>query len=202
MEILACPHCQRLFHVSVEALGKTIRCRGCRQTFYVPVDVTRVGFMSSATPTSGQASLLPIAIECFVDEKDARCCPACRRTFLMKASFVGKTIRCRSCKMPFQVMATEPSIPSKAVCADIGDVVSDTPSGQHVPEVIRPRHPVAASGAAVGGAAGLIAIILGGVCALPVTQLILWWGFDQDPMKLAGHVPQIMQWLVPPPMRP
>ena len=202
MEILACPHCQRLFHVGVEALGKTIRCRGCRQTFCVPVDVTRVGFMSSATPTGGQASLLPIASECFVDEKDARCCPACSRTFFMKASFVGKTIRCRGCKTLFQIMATEPSIPSKAVCADIGDVVGDAPSGQHVPEVIRPRHPPAGSRASAWPVAGLIAVVLGGLCALPATQLILWWGFDKDPMKLAAHVPHIMQWLVPPSMRP
>lgn len=202
MEILACPHCQRLFQVGQTVLDKMIRCRGCKQTFYVPADITSVGFASSDAPTADQTGLLPIAIECCVDGQDARYCPVCSRTFRMKASFVDKTIRCRGCKSLFQIMATGPAIPVEAVCTDVGDVVSDMPSGQHVPEVIRPRRTSAGSRASAWPIAGLIAVLLGGLCALPATQLILWWGFAKDPMKIAGHVPQIMQWLVPPLMRP
>lgn len=117
MEVLACPHCDRLFQVTPVALGKKIRCRGCRGIFHVPHDTTSVplGPIGPQESLSGlDESLPPLAIPCVIDGQDARSCPQCGRTFWMKESFAGKTIRCRGCKVTFRVRATEPAIAERA----------------------------------------------------------------------------------------
>jgi len=45
-------------------------------------------------------------------------------------------------------------------------------------------------------------IILGGILALPIAQLVLWWGFSLDPLKLAPAVYEYAAVLVPPTLRP
>lgn len=109
MEILACPHCLRLFHATPAALGKKIRCRGCRQIFHVPRDTSSVP-LGAAVHAAANGDEPRVAIACVKNGRDTRRCPQCAREFLMKPAFVGKTIRCRRCKAPFQVAATERTI--------------------------------------------------------------------------------------------
>ncbi len=45
-------------------------------------------------------------------------------------------------------------------------------------------------------------VLLGGVLALPVAQLILWWVFGVDPLQMAPRVLPYAPALVPPVMRP
>lgn len=48
-----------------------------------------------------------------------------------------------------------------------------------------------------GGIGQLIAIVLGGVMAIPITYAILIWGFQRDPFKLAGMMPEQVAFLLP-----
>ena len=114
LEVLACPHCDRLFQVTQAALGKKIRCRGCRGIFHVPRDITSVPLGPQESASSLEESLPPLAIACVIDGHDARSCPQCGRTFRMKKSFAGKTIRCRGCKVTFRVRASEPALAEPA----------------------------------------------------------------------------------------
>jgi hypothetical protein len=43
----------------------------------------------------------------------------------------------------------------------------------------------------------LIGIVMGGVVALPVTQMILWWGLRRDPLGLAAMLPEALRWITP-----
>ncbi len=43
----------------------------------------------------------------------------------------------------------------------------------------------------------LIGVILGGMLALPVTQVILLWGFQRDPFQVTRHVPAGLRFLLP-----
>jgi len=107
-EVLACPHCDRLFPLTPAVLGKKIRCRGCQQVFHVPRDTSQVPLKADmAGPENAALSVLPpIAIAFMQDGRDVRACPACARVFAMKPGFVGKTIRCRLCKSSFRVLET------------------------------------------------------------------------------------------------
>lgn len=115
MEVLACPHCDRSFQVTPAALGKKIRCRGCRGIFHVPNDTTGVPLGRLLSAAALDEPLPPPAIPGMVDGHDARGCPECGRTFRMKDSFAGKTIRCRGCKMTFRVEATESATSSRTL---------------------------------------------------------------------------------------
>lgn len=118
MEVLACPHCNRMFHATPLLLGKAIRCRECRQTFRVPADPSTAELGPEAE--SPQPEIL-VAVECIVQGVDGRRCPACSHTFAMQARFVGKRIRCRGCRVPFVVLAsTHASQPRKDIEAPPG----------------------------------------------------------------------------------
>ena len=108
MEVLACPLCDRLFHVTPAALGKKIRCRGCRGIFHVPKDTASVPLGPQENIPDPDRSLPPVARPCVIDGRDARSCPECGRTFRMQDSLAGKTIRCRGCKVTFRVTASQP----------------------------------------------------------------------------------------------
>lgn len=203
MEILACPHCTRLFRVANEVLGKTIRCRGCRQAFHVPADRAGIGPGSKKNSEGcDDSDSLPVAYQCVIGDRDARQCPECSRSFLMKPAFVGKTIRCRGCKASFRVAATEDTLPSPMVSDDVGEVMPNPPADERVLHAVRPCYAQSVQRHSSSPMAGLVAVVLGGLCALPMTQLILWWGFAKDPMKLAGSIPHALQWLVPLNLRP
>ena len=177
-----------------------------------------------------QDNVPPTAIACVVDDRDARRCPECGRTFAMKAALVGKTIRCRGCKAPFRVGATlqspagpvasvgnqgrapvapSPSVPATATSSprptifeDIGDILDEIIPGERVASVVRPQNAAAPSRAEANPFYGLIAVAFGGLCAIPTTQLILWWVLGKDPLRLASSLPDVLRWIVPPHMRP
>lgn len=109
MDVLACPHCDRMFHATPAILGKAIRCRQCRQTFRVPADPATAAL--GPEPEVPQPEIL-VAVECVVHGVDARRCPVCSRTFSMQPRFVGTRIRCRGCREPFIVLASTRPAPS------------------------------------------------------------------------------------------
>lgn len=47
----------------------------------------------------------------------------------------------------------------------------------------------------------IVKMILGGLMALPVAQIVIWWGLGQDPLKLGPTVGAKMPALVPPALR-
>jgi len=53
-----------------------------------------------------------------------------------------------------------------------------------------------------GGIGQIIAIVLGGAMAIPITYAILIWGFQRDPFKLAGMVPEQVAFLLPERLQP
>lgn len=63
----------------------------------------------------------------------------------------------------------------------------------------KPRAPARKQG---GGIGQLIAIVLGGVMAIPITYAILIWGFQRDPFKLAGMMPEQVAFLLPQKLQP
>jgi hypothetical protein len=238
LEILACPHCLRLFQTTPAVLGKKIRCRGCLQVFNVPKDTTGVPLGPAVHAAADLGGDPPLAIGCIKNGQDARCCPKCGREFLMKPAFVGKTIRCRGCKVPFRVAASErpieksvqaadkqapeaqprppasspprlqptenpkpvPALPSRSptIFEDIGDILEDIRAGERVASVVRPTNAAALAKPEYEALATLIAIVLGGACALPAVQLILWWAFDQDPLLVGKALPDFLEWIAPP----
>jgi hypothetical protein len=48
-----------------------------------------------------------------------------------------------------------------------------------------------------GGFGELIAVLVGGVLAFPVSQLVCWWGLDWDPFGVARKLRPELQWLAP-----
>lgn len=185
----------------------------------------------------------PVAIAGVKDGRDVRTCPACNRTFAMKPSLVGKTIRCRGCKAPFSVTATgngrsnarliklAPSPPGErdkarsatqppapppshhqpiskpaaaAVAAsprptifeDIGDVLEDLLPGERVASVVRPRNAAARARPEAGALATLVAIVFGGVCAVPITLWLLKIIAPRELEKLSTVLPNFLTaWL-------
>lgn len=155
VEILACPHCERLFTVTPAVLGKKIRCRGCRSVFYVPRDTASVPLGSAVWADQdgfGDAPP-PFAVAGVKNGRDVRSCPACGRTFAMKPSLAGKTIRCRGCKSPFRVTATvdgnsdaglaQPQAQSSASFEHVHACVQPPPPPPRLPQSI--AEPVAAA---------------------------------------------------------
>lgn len=49
--------------------------------------------------------------------------------------------------------------------------------------------------------ADLVKVILGGMMAFPVAQIILWWGFAKDPLQLGPTVAAGVPFVVPRPFR-
>jgi uncharacterized protein YbaR (Trm112 family) len=220
LEVLACPHCDRLFQVTPEVLGKKIRCRGCRGVFHVPKDTTSVPLGPLEAMAALDDLLTPLAIPCVIDGHDARSCPECGRTFRMKESFAGKTIRCRGCRVTFRVRATAaspseqvrpspqpvpaapvigpppPPDPPPTIFDDIGDVLDDLLPGEKVPPVVRPRNVPQLPPPASNTIATMIAVGFGGFCALPATAWILARFFPDRYREIVASLPDsIRGWL-------
>ncbi len=233
MEVLACPHCDRMFHATPALFGKAIRCRQCRKPFRIPSDPAK----AELGPDRGEPQpQILIAVECIIDGADARQCPSCGRAFSMQPRFVGKKIRCRGCRMPFVVAATtgmaappavtlrrsaakpseeaaaqpprvEPPTPAAEpelgateppiVYEDSGDVLDVAPMDEAVLVAVRPRGLVRRRANTVEALPLVIAVVLGGLTALPVTQLILWWGLGLDPLKIGRAMPRSLKGIVP-----
>jgi hypothetical protein len=229
VEVLACPHCERMFNAAPVILGRTIRCRGCRKPFQIPQDPSTA---QHGAESPRPQPVVSVAIECVIDGHDARRCPSCDRAFVMQPRFVGKTIRCRGCRMPFLVaagstqatsrptsqnaapaaasvvspkpqaaLATEPAtdevLREGVVHDDSGDVLEALPSEEPVLVAVRPRHIAKRRHKQVPAVLTLAAIVLGGVTALPATQLILWWAFSIDPLHVGRAMPPMLKVVVP-----
>lgn len=52
------------------------------------------------------------------------------------------------------------------------------------------------------GPAEIVKIILGGLLAIPVAQLVLWWVFAADPLNLAERIYNVVPGIVPPALAP
>jgi hypothetical protein len=85
---------------------------------------------------------------------------------------------------------------------DIGDILDELRPGEKITSVVRPRNAAALAGGNANQLAALIAVVSGGLCALPITQLILWWIVGKDPLRVAASLPGILQWLAPSHLRP
>lgn len=48
----------------------------------------------------------------------------------------------------------------------------------------------------------MLKIVFGGLLALPIAQLILWWAFNADPVGLAQPTSKVASFIVPPRLRP
>jgi hypothetical protein len=238
MKILACPHCFRFFRVTPAALGKRIRCRGCKETFHVPRDARRapLGPPIEIDDAGAQKStdVLPVAIECALDGHDSRRCPKCERAFRMKPALAGKAIRCRGCRTTFRVMATGHAMPNKAGALgstqmspateqlpplfqsrrrfgqppgppivpldpseDLGDILDEIVAAEHALSAVRPRSLARLTQANSNVVTQIVTVALGGACALPLTQVILWWVFGRDPLNIAVKLPDTLRWIVP-----
>jgi len=219
VEVLACPHCNRLFQASSAVLGKTIRCRACRGIFHIPQDTSSVPLSDAGAALAPDESFPPLANPCVIDGHDARSCPQCGRTFRMKSAFAGKTIRCRGCKAPFRVGPTEPSTdprpasaqperlspppipsipaPPATIYEDVGDSIDVVPPGPLPQSVVRPRNMPSLSPHKESAVPQLIAVVFGGMCALPLTQLLLWFVFQKDPLGVASLLPAALRALLP-----
>lgn len=103
---MRCPYCERLFLVTGAARGRKIRCRGCRQVFRVPKQITTAFGESTGSKMASRGShdRCPVAVPCVIDGQDARRCPTCGRSFMMKPSLAGKIIRCRGCRAEYKVV--------------------------------------------------------------------------------------------------
>ena len=222
MNVLACPHCGRQFRALPDVLGTTIRCRGCRQTFQVSLDLPPQASRSPERPTDNP----PAAAEGVFAGAAVRSCPQCGHTFSMQPKLEGKAIRCRKCRSTFRVLsllgrastaegAISPTAPAPAAATngdlrdpDPGDpidpvdhVVEDDAS-DHAPRETDLWPPVAAPvpwrrRRSAGGLGELVAVLVGGLLALPVTQLICWWGLDWDPFGVATRLRPEFRWLSP-----
>lgn len=218
MDILACPHCHRQFQLSPAACGKKIRCRGCRQIFHVPHDTSKAPLGPLPVGGPPPTESVPSAIPCLVDGKEARRCPDCSRTFAMRPEFVGKTIRCRRCRLPFVVLAADPgslvaspaAVPrvppvpqparpraaSRPAPDDVGDILDELRPGERVALVERLLESREATSMNAILASPVV-ILFGTACALLATQLILWWVFGKDPLGIAAQLPAALRWIAP-----
>lgn len=222
-----------MFQVTPAALGKKIRCRGCRGIFHVPHDTTTVPLGQREALAALDDLLTPLAIPCVINGQDARRCPDCGRVFRMKESFAGKTIRCRGCRVTFRVRASKPALaepapqaeppfqangaaapprpfhappppappapqpsPPPTIFEDIGDVLEDLLPGEKVASVVRPSNVPQLSAVPSSPVAAMIAVIIGGVCALPATAWILAMFFPERYREILASLPDtVRSWL-------
>lgn len=171
-----CPECDRAFAMKAAFAGKTIRCRGCKAPFRV-----------TATPP-----LLaePVAAAAYQERERAA---ASQAPPLSPARFQPP---------PPPVPAVAVAIPLPTIFEDIGDILDELTPGEKVASVVRPKNAAALPRSEDSPVVALIAVVFGGFCALPATQLILWWVLDKDLFKLASSLPEVLQWIAPPHMRP
>lgn len=171
-----CPECGRAFAMKAAFAGKTIRCRGCKAPFRV-----------TATP---QVLAEPGAAAAYQQRERAA------------ASQAPPPSPARFQPPPPPVPAAAAAIPLPAIFEDIGDILDELTPGEKVASVVRPKNAAVLPRSEDSPVVGLIAVVFGGFCALPATQLILWWVLDKDPFKLASSLPEVLQWIAPPHMRP
>lgn len=164
-----CPQCGREFLMKAAFVDKTIRCRGCKQPFRVKISEPAE---EQKVPSVGrQAHAAPPRL------------PA------------SSTPSLQLSEKQQPVPAT--AAPQPMIFEDIGDVLDDIVPGEQVPTVVRPRNAPIRATHGSESFLGLIAVLFGGACALPLAQLILWWGFGKDPLGIGPMLPLFLRSLAP-----
>jgi hypothetical protein len=82
----------------------------------------------------------------------------------------------------------------------VHDDIDDAPAKELQAESSAPvmRRPGSVSRRRSSGVVSvLIPVILGGVCALPIAQGILWWFFRHDPLRIVDTLPPRVRWIAP-----
>lgn len=231
MSVMACPHCDRMFLARPDIVGRKIRCRGCRNAFRIPdadepaapaqplagghwpappIALERVidGRDVRSCPTCGHT----FGMQSEYEGKSIRC-RSCRSTFRVATlakrqpqaggdsrQQPGDSPQPRPWSPPPAPRPSASPGPRPTVFEDIGDFVDELAAGEPCPPAENRPH-VAAPRPASESVAQVIAVVLGGLTALPITQLLLWWVFLQDPLRLAPALPPSWQWLAPAELR-
>ena len=166
-----CPECGRAFAMKAAFAGKTIRCRGCKAHFRV-----------TATP---QVLAEPGVAAAYQERERAA------------GSQDPPPSPARFQPPPPPVSAAAAAIPLPTIFEDIGDILDELTPGEKVASVVRPKNAAAQPRSEDSPVVGLIAVVFGALCALPATQLIVWWAFGKDPLRIAKMLPEALRWLAP-----
>ncbi len=181
IDVRNCPSCGHSFAMKAEWAGSTIRCRACQQVYRLAASTVASGPLAF-TPAYHGSQQVKEASSAAVQKPPAVPAPAEQRH--------DNDHRWDASPAPSKNDAE----------SDAGDVVADTEGGFKVPFAVKssPGFVYAQPASAI---APVIAIILGGLTALPITQLILWWGLERDPLKMVARLPASLQWVVPDSLR-
>lgn len=139
-----CPDCGREFLMKAAYINKVIRCRGCKTRFRV--GATELAAAPS-TPEPAQAK--------------SEAPPKPSATPVVPGSN-------GSAQAPASATTCRPSI-----FEDIGDVLADVLPGEKVPTVVRPRISRAPRRTNIEAYAPIVAVLLGGVCSIPISLCLL-----------------------------
>lgn len=135
-------------------------------------------------------------------------------------------VECPRCGQQFELsLALEKLPPLLIVLNDPGAIAEETTGSSDSPEMAVPKFEFeereapapfavsrpASSGSMAsrarrresssGGILSVVAVLGGGLCALPLAQLVLWWVFGQDPVDLGPKVASYASFLVPQKLR-
>lgn len=182
VDVRSCPTCGRAFAMTKRFAGATIRCRACRALY--TVGSAKSGGTRHVSSTAGSAA----------------------RSTAGQAADRGGGAHGRSHEAEHPVAGRShaahdvPRDPDPRAEDDAGDILSDNEGGKDVPLAFEssPGFVYDRGGSLLGSA---VAIVLGGVMALPTAQLILWWVLEKDPLNVARRVPPALRWSVPETMR-
>lgn len=164
-----CPECGREFLMKTAFLGKVIRCRGCRKPFRVTASPRAIG-----EPVDAADEQIPEA-------RPRPPAPVPQRP-----------------QPPEKPKPPRPSttMPRPTIFEDIGDILEDLTPGERVASVIRPKNAAKIAKADSESLASLVAIVLGGVCAIPMTLVLLRITSPKEFENLAASLPDFLTaWL-------
>lgn len=160
--------------------GKTIRCRVCRSIFVV-----------AAGPASpAQSASMPRASEVPPAHPEA---PLRRPAGPDDSS--DKPIGRHDTGSPHSAGGNPLEQP--AIFDDVGDILDRIAAGEQYPAALPTPSRSAVSVEGEHPLTQFIAIVAGGVIALPIAQLILWWCLGSDPLLIAPLLPRPLGWMAP-----
>lgn len=226
MNVLECPHCARQFRALPDVLGRTILCRGCRQPFRVPAGepAQRDRPASIATAAEGVFAGMSVrscpmcghtfSMQPRLAGKTIRC-RKCRSRFRVlheaerappaEGAIRAEPARPAAGQSPPDHGLKETPTASHDARDDAGDLVEEqvvaeggaSDGSMWPPEAVASSWRPHAGGAHDGGIGMLIAVLVGGLLAFPVSQIVCWWGMRWDPFGVARKLRPELRWLAP-----